>query len=118
MDLFLDSNEYSDEDEIELSDLPDWFIEEELYYSKLKSVNMFKNHIDHESEFYGIRNINDVELLNFIENTETKSKKVKTCLTDYQYDLFDDIHVALFGVKGSREIYDKIALKIFKKCYI
>ena len=71
-----------------------------------------------EPEFYGIRSLSDVELLNFIEDFGNSSKKVKPQLTDYQYELFDDIYSALFGVKNSRDIYDKIALKIFNRCYI
>jgi len=118
MDFVLDTNDYSDEEELEVADLPEWFVQEEMYYSKLNSINQFKHSITMEPEFYGIRNLSDVELLNFIENTDRSSKKVKPQLTDYQYALFDDIHTALFGVKNSRNIYDKIALKIFNRCYI
>lgn len=118
MDFLLDSNDYSDDDDLETVELPEWYLEEELHFSKLNSISKFKTHIDKEPEFYGIRNISDVELLNFIENTENTSKKVKTQLTSYQYELFDDIHVALFGIKCSKQIYNKIASKIFKRCYI
>jgi hypothetical protein len=118
MDFVLDTNDYSDEEELEVADLPEWFVQEEMYYSKLNSINQFKHSITMEPEFYGIRNLSDVELLNFIENTDSSSKKVKPQLTDYQYELFDDIHKVLFGVKNSRNIYDKIALKIFNRCYI
>lgn len=118
MDFVLDTNDYSDEEELEVADLPEWFVQEEMYYSKLNSINQFKHSITMEPEFYGIRNLSDVELLNFIENTDSSSKKVKPQLTDYQYELFDNIHTALFGVKNSTNIYDKIALKIFNRCYI
>jgi len=120
MDFNLDLNDYSDDDDdkFELAELPDWFIEEELYFSKLNSVNKFKHGIEKEPEFCGINNLSDVELLNFIENVDNKSVKSRTRLTDYQYTLFDDIHTALFGIQKSRDIYDKIAGKIFNKCYI
>lgn len=118
MDFVLDINDYSDEEDPEVADLPEWFIQEEIYYSKLNSVNQFKHSISDEPEFYGIKNLCDVELLSFIEDTGKTSKKVKPQLTDYQYELFDDIHIALFGVKNSRVIYDKIAIKIFNRCYI
>lgn len=118
MDFVLDTNDYSDEEDLDVTDLPEWFVQEEIYYSKLNSINQFKYSIDTEPEFYGVRNLSDVELLNFIEDTGNNSKKIKRQLTDYQYELFDDIHTALFGVKNSRDIYDKIALKIFNRCYI
>ena len=118
MDFLLDPNDYSDEEELEIAEIPEWYIEEEFYFSKLNSVGRFKSHINKEPEFYGIKNMSDVELLNFIENTDISSKHVKPQLTDYQYELFDDIHVALFGIKNSKKIYDQIALKIFKRCYI
>ena len=118
MDFVFDINDYSDEEELEVADLPEWFVEEEIYYSKLNSINKFKHSIAMEPEFYGIRSLSDVELLNFIEYTGDSSKKVKPQLTDYQYKLFDDIHSVLFGVKNSKGIYDKIALKIFNRCYI
>lgn len=118
MDFVLDSNDYSDEENLEVAELPEWFVQEEIYYSKLNSINQFKHSIALEPEFYNIRNLSDVELLNFIEDTGNSSKKVKSQLTDYQYELFDDIHTTLFGVKNSRDIYDKIAIKIFNRCYI
>lgn len=118
MDFVFDTNDYSDEEDLEVAELPDWFVQEEIYYSKLNSINKFKHSIAMEPEFYGIRNLSDVELLNFIEDNEKSFKKVKPQLTDYQCELFDDIHKALFGVKNSRNIYDKIALKIFNRCYI
>jgi hypothetical protein len=118
MDFVFDTNDYSDEEDLEVAELPEWFVQEEIYYSKLNSINKFKHSISMEPEFYGIRNLSDVELLNFIEDNEKSFKKVKPQLTDYQCELFDDIHEALFGVKNSRSIYDKIALKIFNRCYI
>lgn len=118
MDLVFDTNDYSEEEDLEVAELPEWFLEEEFYFSKLNIVNNFKHSIIMEPEFSGIKNLSEVELLDFIENTENSSKKVKPQLSTYQYELFDDIHVALFGVKNSRSIYDKIALKIFNRCYI
>lgn len=118
MEALLDNNDYSDEEDYDVAELPEWFVNEEIYYSKLNSVNQFKNYIAREPEFYAIKNLSDVELLSFMENTENNFKKVKPQLTNYQYELFNDIYLTLFGVKNSRSIYDKIALKIFKKCYI
>lgn len=118
MDFVLDTNDYSDEEDFEVAELPEWFLQEEIYYFKLNSVNQFKTCIAMEPEFFAIRNLSDVELLSFIEDTGNTSKKVKPQLTNYQYKLFDDIYLALFGFKNSRSIYDKIALKIFNRCYI
>lgn len=118
MDFLLDSNDYSDDDYLEIVKLPEWYIEEELYFYKLNSIDQFKIHIDKEPEFYGIKNINSTELLKFMENTKNTHKKVNIKLTSYQYNLFDDIHIALFGTKSSKQIYNNIASKIFKKCYI
>lgn len=118
MDFLLDSDDYSDDEDLGVADLPEWYIEEELYLSKLNIVSQFKSYINKEVDFYGVHNISDVELLDFIENSDSKCKPVKTQLTDYQYGLFDDIHIALFGVKNSKMMYDKIASKIYQRCYI
>lgn len=115
MDFILDGNDYSDEDEPELAEMPDWFIEEELYYSKLTSVNKFKIFISSEPEFYAITQLSDAKLLNCIETKKTCNK---TKLTEYQYELFDDIYETLHGVKSSKNHYNKIAAEIFKLCYI
>tara|TARA_E500000178_G_C16860141_1_gene679322 strand:+ start:574 stop:930 length:357 start_codon:yes stop_codon:yes gene_type:complete len=115
----LNCNDYSDDDEeCEVEELPEWFVQEELYYSKLDSVNKFKHTIMAEAEFYGVKNISDVELLTFIEETTNSPKIVERKLTDYQYELFNDLHVVLFGTENSHTTYDKIASKIFKRCYI
>jgi len=118
MDFVFDTNDYLDEEIFEVAELPEWFLQEELYYSNLNKVNKFKTYIGMEPEFYGIGNLGDVELLSFIEDTGNSVKKVKPQLTEYQYELFDDIHLVLYGVKNSKNVYNEIAIKIFNRCYI
>lgn len=108
--------EYAEVSDTEsVDDLPEEYIKEEKYFSKLNMINLFKKDIQKEPEFYGIKNISDVELYNFIENPG--STKCNHNITDHQEELFDDLYVALFGIKESKQTYIRVINKIYKKCY-
>lgn len=124
MDFILDDNDYSDGENNEVEELPEWFLKEQEYMDKLTKINKFKNDIDTESTFYGIKNVKDGEILELMEsidykkNSKKNNRKNNNILSDYHIELFDDIHVALFGTKKSYEIYNNIAKNILKKCKI
>ena len=105
-------NEYDYDDYIEY---PDWFIKEELYFSKLYSINAFKKFM--ESEIYGISRISDADLLDIVESTDNLIKLKYDYVGDNK-DIFDDLWLTLFNRKESHEIYNNLIYKIHKKCYI
>lgn len=114
----LDIEDYYESDSDSVADIPEEYLEEEKYLNKLKMINLFKKDMDKEPEFYGIKNISDGELYNFIQNSGnlcTSNKSID--ITEYQNELFDDIYIALFGVKDSKKTYIKVVQKIYKKCY-
>lgn len=114
---FLDDNDYSDIEEDEPDELPEWFLEEEKYFEQLSIANNFKHLIKMEPEFIGIKNITDAELVTYAESSKGK-KKINNCLSGDQYDMFQDMYMSLFGTPGNVNIYNEIATKIFNRCYI
>ena len=110
-----EENEWSDyESDEEILDYPDWFVEEELYFSRLRSINKFKQYM--EKEIYGVSKISDIDLLLIIESADNC-----TCTNmEYEYDrdIMDDLWLTLFKKKESLEVYDNVFRKIYKKCFI
>lgn len=114
---FLDENDYSDIEEDEPDELPEWFLEEEKYFEQLSITNNFKHLIKMEPEFIGITNITDTELVEYAKSSQGQ-KKIKNCLSCDQYNMFHDMYMSLFGTPGNVNIYNEIANKIFDRCYI
>lgn len=110
-------NDYSvPEDDLDYQDeIPEWLQEELKMNKQLNSIKMFKHCIRDQPKFVAIDNISGIELLNFIKSND-KSKQDK--LEPYEVSLFDDLYEALFGIKGSKEVYEAVTSKIFKKCYV
>ena len=114
---FLDENDYSDIEEDEPDELPEWFLEEEKYFEQLSITNNFKHLIKTEPEFIGITYITDTELVEYAKSSQGK-KKINNCLSSDQYNMFHDMYMSLFGTRGNINIYNEIATKIFNRCYI
>jgi len=114
---FLDDNDYSDFEEEEHDEFPEWFLEEEKYFEQLSIANNFKHLIKMEPEFIGITNITDTELVEYAKSSQGK-KKINNRLSCDQYDMFHDMYMSLFGTLGNVNIYNEIATKIFNRCYI
>ena len=110
-----EENEWSDyESDEEILDYPDWFVEEELYFSRLRSMNKFKQYM--EKEIYGISKISDTDLLLIIESVDNCT--YTNVGYEYDRDIMDDLWLTLFKKKESLEVYDNVFRKIYKKCFI
>jgi hypothetical protein len=110
-------NDYSDSDDEEdkINDIPDYIQEEIKLNNQLESITMFKNCIRNQPKFMAIDNVSGIELLNFIKSNNTHPHDN---LDIDEVNLFDDLYIAIFGIKGSKEVYENVAYKIFKKCYV
>ena len=84
--------------------------------SQLKSISLFKDYIRKEPEFYGICNISSFELLEMFKNP--KNKKAKKQITCYQYELFDDLGITIFGQSYPLEYYNRVFEKIYHRIYV
>lgn len=118
MDFIMEDNDYSEEEEgNELAEYPEWFLVEESYFQSLNNINKFKEHISLEPEFYGIKMVKSGDILNIFNNVQNISC-AKTILTEYQTELFEDLHMTLFGNKNTTYNYNKMAHCILTMCYI
>ena len=113
--MFLSDNDWSDDEHDDVADFPEWLVAEQKFDKNMSILTRFKNHIKLQPKFIGIDYISGVEMMNLIENGK-KSKRER--LDEYEVELFDDLYVALFGVKGSRGVYEAVTDGIFRKCYV
>ena len=97
------------------AELPEWLISENILYKRLNIINKFKKYIKAQPTFMAIDYISDYEMMCLIN----KDKKSNDDVLDYyEVELFDDLYNALFGVKGSKEVYEAVTYQILKKCYV
>jgi hypothetical protein len=82
----------------------------------LKSISLFKYYIRKEPEFYGIHSISPFEILEMFKNP--KNKKAKKQITEYQYELFDDLGITIFGQSYSLEYYNRVFEQIYDRIYV
>lgn len=115
MDFLLEQNDISDDEEVLRAELPEEYYEELEHYSKLESINKFKNYISKEPEFYGITNISDVDL--FIIMSKARENN-KMNLNSHLYCVIEDIYETIFGSSSSIFIYNGIVNDILKKCSV
>lgn len=117
MNFMMEDNDYSDEEDNEIAEYPEWFLVEESYFQDLNAINKFKEHISLEPEFYGIKMVKSGDILNIFNNVQNISC-AKTILTKYQTKLFEDLYMTLFGNKNTTHNYNKMAHCILTLCYI
>tara|TARA_Y100000992_G_scaffold64958_1_gene40043 strand:+ start:1287 stop:1616 length:330 start_codon:yes stop_codon:yes gene_type:complete len=107
--------DYDSENCDDYAEIPDEILYELKENSDLKSVSLFKDYISKEPEFYGIHNISSFELLNMLKTP--KNSRSKKQITNYQYELFDDLGTTIFGRSYPIEYYNRVFEKIYKKIY-
>lgn len=110
-----DNNDVSDEELDDRAELPDTFYEEEKYYSDIRVINNFKNLMEKEPEFIGIKNVPAKDIYNIIYTAP--SYKTKD-LTSDQVGMYNDLYIELFGGIRDIKVYKSVTYQIFKKCYI
>ena len=115
-----DYNSDSDCSECEFSPEEIRFNMEERYYNDLKIVKHYKDELEMEPEFIGIRNLQTTQLYDIVlNNTEPQvcySKKLED-IKDNTVAIFDGLFVELFGQYGKIVNYMAIINEINKKCY-
>lgn len=111
---YFELNDFDSDSEDDYDYFSEEIIEEMILDSKLKSVSLFKKHIDKDPEFYGINNIIDFVLLNIIDKGGKSSNNI---LNEYQIELFDDLYKTL-GKKGKIENYNYVYEQILNKIQV
>lgn len=116
MDYFHENNfsenDFSDSEEEEIGEYPDWLKEEDKIYYNLDIINDFKNLLDKEPNFYGIKKLSDVDILIIFENDRNK-KNNKIVLSFIENRYFDELWLILFNFYKSD--YSGIANNIINK---
>lgn len=109
-------NDYSDTEENDFAELPEWFLEEEKYMEKLKMINSFKEHISKEPNFCGIKNVSTQKIAEILD-LPIKTTDI-IILTPYQETLIENLVESFKGVKATSKYYNYVAWKILNICYI
>lgn len=117
--MYFEENEYDSDEENEYNEFSPDIIAEFKYDKKIKIVSFYKEKLNKEPEFIGIKNICSGKILFFIEETTTPDKLTKK---DYkinfeQYLIFIDMYSEL-NLTGNDEIFNSITKKIFNNIYI
>ena len=100
------------------AELSDEIIDELVENTQLESIFKFKNHISLEPEFYGINNISSFSILNILKNPKKTKLNRNFYVSEYQYELMEDICNVIFSKKFTREYYNMVANEIFKAIYV
>jgi hypothetical protein len=111
-------NDYSDDEDDYVDDLPDWFLAEEELFTNLSIINKFKKYISKQPTFMAIECMSDVEIMDIINNSNSDFKPKKRHLEDYEIELFDNLYTSLFGSKRTYCEYEAVTFKIIKRCYV
>lgn len=107
-------NDFSDSEEEEMGEYPDWLKEEDKIYYNLDIINNFKNLLDKEPNFYGIKKLSDVDILIIFENdNKNNNKNNKIVLSSIENRYFDELWLILFNFYKSD--YSGIANNIINK---
>lgn len=107
---YLSENDFSESEEEEIAEYPEWLKEEDKLYNKLQIINNFKNLIDKEPNFYGIRNLSDVDILMIFENNSNNNEFI---LNDIEHYYFNNAWLNLFNC--SKNNYNNVAYNIINK---
>ena len=119
MDLIYEENDYSDfedNNDNDVAEFPDWFIEEEKYMKKLEMIDFFKKHICNEPNFIGIKNVATSVIANILDSPIRTTNHI--ILTPYQETLMENLVESFKGVKVTSKYYNYVAWKILNNCYI
>lgn len=113
-----DYNSDSDCSDCELSPEEIRINMEHKYYNDLKIVKHYKDALEMEPEFIGIRNLQTTQLYDIIlNNTEPEDYKLKEIAKDNVIRILDKLFTELFGKNGHIGSYVGIVNEINKKCY-
>ena len=111
----MSDNDWTDNEEDYCEELPDWFIADEEFNKNMLAIYKFKETIKKQDIFIGIDYISSYEIFKLIEKKrESRSNK----LDFYEVELFDDLYMALFNKKETKEKYEAVVDGIMARCYV
>ena len=116
---FEDYDSEQDSDYNEYNELTPEIISEFNYDKKIKIISFYKDKLNQEPEFIGIRNICSGKILNIIEETKKPEKPTKN---DYklnyeQYLIFVNMYSEV-NLTCNNDIFNTVTNKIFNKIYV
>lgn len=110
--------DYDSDNSDTYADFSDEIVGEFIENSQLNSIAKFKEHIAHEPEFYGIKNISSFELLEIFKSPSKSRGSKKYNISEYQHELFEDICGTIFSKTFNNVYYNAVANQIFNKIYV
>ena len=107
--------DYDSDDEDYYAEIDESILEELEENRKLNVLYNFKEFIQKEPQFTGIRNISSFHILKIINSY----KKVNNySIEPHIINFLDDLYIELNGNKGNKEQYNYLCKEIFKKIYV
>lgn len=106
----MELNDYESDDDLDTrADFTDDILEEMKHDCIIKKIDLFKDIMSREPEFYGINKVCSGTIYEIMN----KGKTLKyNNLTEYQKDLFDDLYTCIYGIPGSLQLYNNVAKEL------
>lgn len=117
--MYIDENDYDSDENNDYIDFSADIIAEFNNDKKIEIINFYKDKLQKEPEFIGIKNISSGKFLSFIEDTKKHEKLTKNYykLNYEQYVIFVNMYSEL-NLTGNNDIFNMVTNKIFNKIYV
>ena len=106
----MELNDYESDDDLDTrADFTDDILEEMKHDCIIKKIDLFKDLMAREPEFYGINKICSGSIYEIMNKGKTLKKNI---LSEYQKDLFDDLYKSIYGIPGNLQLYNKVVTEL------
>lgn len=106
----MELNDYESDDDLDTRAEFTYDVLEEIKLDCIiKKIDLFKDLLSKEPEFYGINKICSGSIYEIMNNGKTLKYN---SLSEYQKDLFDDLYSSIYGIPGSLQLYNKVVLDL------
>lgn len=106
----MELNDYESDDDLDThADFTDDVLEEMKHDCIIKKIDLFKDLLSKEPEFYGINKICSGSIYQIMNNGKTLKQN---SLSEYQKDLFDDLYSSIYGTPGNLPLYNKVVAEL------
>lgn len=110
MRTMMELNDYDSDDDLDTrADFTDDILEEMKHDCIIKKIDLFKDLMAREPEFYGINKICSGSIYEIMNNGKTLKQN---SLSEYQKDLFDDLYTCIYGIPGSLQLYNNVSKEL------
>lgn len=108
----MELNDYESDDDLDTrAEFTDDILEEMKHDCIIKKIDLFKDIMSREPDFYGINKVCSGTIYEIMN----KGKTLKyNNLTEYQKDLFDDLYTSIYGIPGSLQLYNNVAKELIQ----